>query len=167
MEVRDILRGKVEETEGNMEKTLLMWTMGTGNSARRFNYEDPMSEKTEVAKPWGNPLDVYVSVPQDFYLTARQMDIIRYGHIPDAMEDHWYMYCDDNAIHYLRSWTGIHFAEAIYEKCGEEYRITELLINNNPKEYRLDDAESSTALFYALLISEYVGDASAYWNTAF
>ena len=152
-----------------MKKALLMWTMGAGNSARRFNYEDPMSEKTEMAKPWGNPLDVYVSMPQDFYLTARQMDIIRYGHISDAMEDHWYMYCDDNAIHYLRSWTGIHIFEAHYEKNGDEYRITELRINNNPDEcrYRLSDAESATALFYALLISEYGGDASAYWNAAF
>ena len=95
------------------------------------------------------------------------MDIIRYGHIPDAMEDHWYMYCDDNAIHYLRSWTGFHIFEAYYEKNGDEYRITELRINNNPDEYRLSDAESATALFYALLISEYGGDASAYWNAAF
>ncbi|MGM9802939.1 MAG: hypothetical protein ACI308_02050, partial [Muribaculaceae bacterium] len=82
-------------------------------------------------------------------------------------EDHWYMYCDDNAIHYLRSWTGNHFAEAIYEKCGEEYRIIELRINNNPNEYRLGNVDSATALFYALLISEYGGDASAYWNAAF
>ena len=132
----------------------------------RFNYEDPMPKKMEVAKPLGNPLDVYVSVPQDFYLTSKQMDIIRYGHIPDVMEDHWYMYCDDNAIHYLRSWTGLHIFEAHYEKSGDDYRITELRINNNPNEYRLSDAESATALFYALLISEYGGDASAYWKAA-
>ncbi|MGM9844424.1 MAG: NADAR family protein, partial [Muribaculaceae bacterium] len=76
MEVRDMLRGKIEETEGNMEKALLMWTMGAGNSARRFNFEDPMPKKTKVAESMGNPLDIYVSVPQDFYLTSRQMDII-------------------------------------------------------------------------------------------
>ena len=40
-------------------------------------------------------------------------------------------------------------------------------INNNPDEYRTSDTESATALFYALLISEYGGDASAYWNAAF
>ena len=172
MKVRDMLRAKEENSADNvseedMKKALLMWTMGAGNSARRFNYEDPMPKKTEVAKPWGEPLDVYVSVPQNFYITSRQMDIIRYGHMPDAMEDHWYMYCDDNAIHYLRSWTGFHIFEAHYKKCGDEYRITELRINNNPNEYRLSDAESAIALFYALLISEYGGDASAYWNAAF
>lgn len=167
MEVRDMLRGKMEESEEDMKKTLLMWTMGAGNSARRFNNEDPMPQKTKIAQPWGNPLDIYVSVPQDFYFTAKQMDIIRFGHIPDAMEDHWYMYCDENAIHYLRSWTGFHIFEAHYEKSGDDYRISELRINNNPNEYRLSDAESAIALFYALLISEYGGDASAYWNAAF
>lgn len=167
MEVRDMLRGKEEESEGNIEKILLMWTNGAGNSARRFNCEDPMPEKMEVAKPWGNPLDVYVSVPQNFYLTAKQMDIIRYGHIPDAMEDHWYMYCDDTAIHYLRSWTGFQIFEAHYEKCGDEYRITEVRINNNPNEHRLRNVDAKVVLFYALLVSEYGGDASAYWNAAF
>lgn len=40
-------------------------------------------------------------------------------------------------------------------------------INNSPDEYRMSDTESPTALFYALLISEYGGDASAYWDAAF
>ena len=76
-----MLRAKEENSADNvseedMKKALLMWTMGAGNSARRFNYEDPIPEKTEVAKPWGDSLDVYVSVPQDFYLTSRQMDIM-------------------------------------------------------------------------------------------
>jgi len=167
MEVRDILRDNVQEREDDIEKALLMWTMGAGNSARRFNNEDPMPSKTEIAQKWGNPLSVYVSVPQNYFITAKQMSVIRYGHISDAMEDHWYMYCDDKAIHYLRSWTGIHFAEAIYEEYGEEYRITELRINNNPSEYKLVNVDSAIALFYALLISEYGGDASAYWNAAF
>lgn len=166
MEVRDVLRGKVEESEGDVKKTLLMWTLGAGNSARRYSFEDPMPRKTEVATVRGKPLSQFVSVPQDFYLTAQQMDVIRYGHIPDAMEDHWYMYCDDNAIHYLRSWTGFHFAEAIYEKCGEGYRITELRLNNNPNEYEFGGEDAVIALFYALLISEYGGDASAYWKAA-
>ena len=45
MDVRDMLRGKMEEAEGDVKKALLMWTMGAGNSARRFNYEDPMPQK--------------------------------------------------------------------------------------------------------------------------
>lgn len=167
MDVRDMLMGDVEENRYNIEKALQMWTMGAGNSARRFNNEDPMPSKTKIAQVFGNPLSMYISIPQNYFITAKQMNVIRYGHIPDAMEDHWYMYCDDKSIHYLSSWTGTHFAEAIYEKYGEEYRITELRINNNPCEYKLFNVDEAIALFYALLISEYGGDASAYWNAAY
>lgn len=168
MEVRDMLRGRFEASpEEDVKRALQMWTMGAGNSARRFSNEDPMPEKTVTAKPWGDPLTMYVAVPQNHYLSARQMDVIKLGHIPDAMEDHWFMFCDDKAIYYLRSWTGFHIFEALYEKCGDEYRITELRINNNPNEHRLVNADAAVALFYALLVSEYGGDASGYWNAAF
>ena len=168
MEVRDMLKGRFGMSpEDDVKKALLMWTMGAGNSARRFNNEDPMPAKTNVAKPMGDPLTMFVAVPQNHYLTAKQMEVIKWGHIPDAMEDHWYMFCDDTTINYLRSWTGFHIFEAHYVKCGDEYRITELRINNNPDELRLVNADAAVALFYALLVSEYGGDASAYWSAAF
>lgn len=168
MEVRDMLKGRFGMSpEDDVKKALLMWTMGAGNSARRFNNEDPMPAKTNVAKPMGDPLTMFVAVPQNHYLTAKQMEVIKWGHIPDAMEDHWYMFCDDTTINYLRSWTGFHIFEAHYVKCGDEYRITELRINNNPNEHRLVNVDGAVALFYALLVSEYGGDASAYWNAAF
>lgn len=168
MEARDMLKGRFGMSpEDDVKKALLMWTMGAGNSARRFNNEDPMPAKTNVAKPMGDPLTMFVAVPQNHYLTAKQMEVIKWGHIPDAMEDHWYMFCDDTTINYLRSWTGFHIFEAHYVKCGDEYRITELRINNNPNEHRLVNVDGAVALFYALLVSEYGGDASAYWNAAF
>ena len=168
MEVRDMLKGRFGMSpEDDVKKALLMWTMGAGNSARRFNNEDPMPAKTNVAKPMGDPLTMFVAVPQNHYLTAKQMEVIKWGHIPDAMEDHWYMFCDDTTINYLRSWTGFHIFEAHYVKCGDEYRITELRINNNPNEHRLVNVDGAVALFYALLVSEYGGDASAYWSAAF
>lgn len=170
MEVREVLRGNEREDEASIEDVLKMWTMGAGNSGRRFNMEDPMPEKREkaTADSWRiHPLDLYVAVPQNFYLTSDQMDVVRLGHVPDAMEDHWFMYCDDNAIRYFRSWTGICFVEAYYEKNGDDYRITELRINNNPKEYQLNDVDAAVALFYALLISEYGGNSGPYWKAAF
>ena len=168
MEVRDMLKGRFGMSpEDDVKKALLMWTMGAGNSARRFNNEDPMPAKTNVAKPMGDPLTMFVAVPQNHYLTAKQMEVVKWGHIPDAMEDHWYMFCDDTTINYLRSWTGFHIFEAHYVKCGDEYRITELRINNNPDEHRLVNTDAAVALFYALLVSEYGGDASAYWSAAF
>lgn len=173
MEVRDIIRGKESEQsehENSVKQALKMWTMGAGNSGRRFNLENPMPEKSRIATAdsWRTrKLDKFVTVPQNFYLIAEQMRVVRFGHIPDAMEDHWFMYCDDKAIRYFRSWTGICFAEAYYEKCGDEYHITEMRINNNPKEYQLNDVDAAVALFYGLLVSEYGGFAHPYWKAAF
>lgn len=171
MAVRDMLRG--EETpgsEGSIGQALSMWSFGAGNSARRFNMEDPMPEKRKraTADSWTTlPLEQFVTVPQDFYLTGRQMEVVRMGHIPDAMEDHWFMYCDDSTIRYYRSWTGICFAVASYEKSGDGYRITELRINNDPLQHELNDVDAAVALFYALLVSEYGGYSAPYWNAAF
>ena len=47
-----------------------------------------------------------ITKAMDFLLTDHQMQQITLGHIPDAMEDHWFMYCDDQYIRYYRSWTG-------------------------------------------------------------
>lgn len=77
------------------------------------------------------------------------------------------MYCDDNTISNYRSWTGICFVEALYEKSGDEYHITELRINNNPKKHQLNNVDAAVALYYALLISEYGGIYAPYWKAAF
>lgn len=170
MEVRDIIRGKETKKEPSVKQALMMWSMGAGNSGRRFNMENPMPEKSRVATAdsWKTrPLERFVTVKQDFNLSPNQMEAVRYGHIPDAMEDHWFMYCNDHSIRYYRSWTGICFAEAIYEKCGDGFYITELRINNNPEEYQLNDVDAAIALFYGLLVSEYGGNSRPYWRAAF
>ena len=171
MEVRDMLRGgEAPASEGSIGEALSMWSLGAGNSARRFNMEDPMPEKREraTADSWTTlPLEQFVTVPQDFYLTERQMEVVRMGHIPDAMEDHWFMYCDDSTIRYYRSWTGICFAVASYEKSGDGYRITELRFNHDPQQRNVKAVDADVALFYGLLVSEYGGWSGPYWKAAF
>ena len=95
------------------------------------------------------------------------MSIVKYGHIPEAMEDHWFMYCDENTIRYYRSWTGICVYAAKYEDNGTICRITELTVNRDPEQYGCTDNEHDVALFMALLTEEYGGDANEYWKKAF
>ena len=170
MEVRDILQGKIEEESSDITKALKMWTSGAGNSGKRFNGEDPMPKKEikATAESWNNrPMTDVITVPQNFFLTERQMEIVRYGHIPEAMEDHWFMYADEDSINYIRSWTGITIFRAKYKPSEDGYLITELNINGNKEDYRESNTETAVALFYALLVSEYGGNSSPYWNVAF
>lgn len=42
-------------------------------------------------------------------LSSEDIELIKLGHVPFEMEDHWFMYFDndDNTINYYRSWTGL------------------------------------------------------------
>lgn len=149
-------------------QALLMWKMGAGNSAKRFNGENPIPEKTKMATKdsWKTePMpEKHTTIPMDESIPSAAMRIVKYGHIPDAMEDHWFMYCDETTIRYYRSWTGFCIYVAKYERDGEICRITELTVNHEPEQYTCTDNEHDVALFMALLTEEYGGDASEYWK---
>ena len=152
-------------------QALLMWKMGAGNSAKRFNGENPIPQKTKVATKdsWNvEPMpDKHTTIPMEVSIPSAAMRIVKYGHIPDAMEDHWFMYCDETTIRYYRRWTGFCIYVAKYEDDGETCRITELTVNREPEQYTCTDNERDIALFMALLTEEYGGDASEYWKKAF
>ena len=70
-------------------KALMMWKLGAGNSAKRFNGENPIPEKTEVATEdsWKTlPMpDSNTTIPMDVVISREAMDIVKMGHIPSAM----------------------------------------------------------------------------------
>lgn len=152
-------------------KALQMWVNGAGNSAKRFNGENPIPEKTvrATAESWKTlPMpELHECIPMHHELPIEAMGLVKYGHIPEAMEDHWFMYCDDNTIRYYRSWTGICFCVAQYEQTPAGYCITKLTVNRDETQYNCRDNAHDVALFLALLTEEYGGDASAYWDKAF
>lgn len=152
-------------------KALQMWKMGAGNSAKRFNGENPIPDKTEMAtkdswktKPMPEKnvlLSLNVTIPH------KAMQVVKYGHIPEAMENHWFMYCDEDTIRYYRSWSGICIFVAKYIEEGDKCTITELQVNRDPEQYRSNENGHDISLFMALLTEEYGGDASIYWDKAF
>jgi len=161
-------RPKLTEDEVN---ALMMWKMGAGNSAKRFNGEDPIPTKTKVATKdsWKTePMPAEsVLIPMNVKIPRSAMQIVKWGHIPDAMEDHWFMYCDDSTIRYYRSWTGICIYIAKYVVEEDQCIITELQVNRDSEQYGSKDNDHDVALFMALLTEEYGGDASKYWDKAF
>ena len=152
-------------------KALQMWKMGAGNSAKRFNGENPIPEKTKVATKdsWKTePMpEKNVLVPMNVTIPHEAMQVVKYGHIPEAMEDHWFMYCDESTIRYYRSWTGICIFVAKYVEEEDKCTITELQVNRDPEQYRSNENGHDISLFMALLTEEYGGDASIYWDKAF
>ena len=157
------------EMDKETRKALTMWTMGLGNSNKRFFGEDFNPDKVKKAtadswktKPMEEPA---IEVDMNFSISARQMAIISYGHIPEAMEDHWFMYCDDSHIRYYRSWTGLFVFDASYVKAddGDGFVIVKLRIHPN-KDYSEEYEKKQTTLFKALLMDECGGNSEEYWD---
>jgi len=167
-EFAGMVRPKLTEDEVN---ALMMWKMGAGNSAKRFNGEDPIPTKTKVATKdsWKTePMPAEsVLIPMNVKIPRAAMQIVKCGHIPDAMEDHWFMYCDGSTIRYYRSWTGFCIFIAKFVEEGDMCAITELQVNRDSEQYGSKDNDHDVALFMALLTEEYGGDASKYWDKAF
>lgn len=158
-----LLNDPEQNCEGLEDATAL------GNSNKRFSVEDfnPDKVKKATAESWKTrPMEEpAIEVELSFRVSARQMAIISYGHIPEAMEDHWFMYCDDSHIRYYRSWTGLFVFDATYVKAddGNGFVIVKLRIrpnNGNSKDYE----RKQTALFKALLMDECGGESEEYWD---
>jgi hypothetical protein len=145
-----------------------LWKNGLGDMSKYFSGEDPMPKKTRIATAdsWKIlPMpDKYSIIRTNIQVPAEAMDIIRKGHIPEAMEDHWFMYCDDSAIRYYRSWTGIFAYEAHYEKTDEGYKITSLKVNRSPNQYGETNDRRDYCLFMYLLLTEAGGDGSEFFD---
>ena len=109
----------------------------------------------------------HTTIAMDESITSEAMRVVKCGHIPEAMEDHWFMYCDETTIRYHRSWTGICIYIAKYEDNGATCRISELTVNRDPEQYTNTDDEQDVARFMTLLTKQYGGDASRYQDKAY
>ena len=161
-----ILHGDGEKEQS---QAVMLWKLGLGNMGKLFNGEDPMPDKTNVATStsWKTepmpPTDIS-RIKVSISVTEKDMAIIRKGHIPEAMEDHWFMYCDDEYIRYYRSWSGMCAFEAHFHKEDDHYVIDEICINHALIEFGVNGDKTGVALFLHLLIAEVGGDSMAAWQ---
>ena len=138
-------------------KAINEWTIRLDDMNKTFNSENPLpSKKTKATKDsWKNiDFNTCDKVDCNIKITEDEMNVLKMGHIPKAMEDHWFMYCDDNSINYYRSWTGIQIFKAYYKLMYNEYIIYMIEINNNKEEYNEENIQNSIDLFKNLIKAE-------------
>lgn len=151
----------------------MRWKLGLGNLNNTIFFDkSPIPGKKEVAtmdmcETTSMPADAedVSDIETNFTLSAEQMTILRYGHIPEAQEDHWFMVCDEEYIRYFRSWTGMCAFEAHYHKTTEgNYCIDNLKINHGLCEFGVNGDVAGFVLFRYLIIAEVGGDAESAWD---
>lgn len=169
-EEEEMNRQTADDDEKKQFQAIMLWKLGLGDMNKLFNNENPMPDKTKVAKDtsWKTepmPQTDSSRIKTTIIFSVEDMEIIRKGHIPEAMEDHWFMYCDDEYIRYYRSWTGMCAFEAHFYKKEGQYIVDELCINHGLVEFGVNGDESGVALFAYLLVAEMGGDAMGAWET--
>lgn len=139
------------------KKIIYMWPNGLGDINKYLNDENPLQKKETKAsaESWECiPFSKFKKVDCNIFLTPEEFWTLYMGHIPEVMEDHWFMYCDDNSINYFRSWTGIQIFKGYYKFQNNSYIIYSLEINDNRKEYNEENINKSIKLFNDLITLE-------------
>lgn len=166
-------RKEKEEAQKKEFMTIMRWKLGLGNLNNiMFERKSPLPDKKRVAtandwkiQPMTEDESEKSGIELNIPIQEEAMNILRYGHIPEAQEDHWFMYCDDEYIRYYRSWTGICAFEAHYHKETDKlYRIDHLTMAHSLAEFGVNGDEAGVMLFRYLITAESEGDAEAAWN---
>ena len=171
--LREILRN-IEEFDGCVEEglsegdALERWSLGLGSSAKVLAGEDPLPSKRTIAlkSSWERsdmPHDLNETIELNLPITEEELKCLAMGHIPEVMEDHWFMYFDGECINYHRSWTGYCLYKATVQRTFEGLFISHVVVNRNPDVYTCTDAEKDKNIFLMLIASELGRDAEEYW----
>jgi len=76
-----------------------------------------------------------------------EMDALRLGHVPEAMEDKWFWYMEGSTLRAHRSWTG-HMIYRIDFRADNRHLVT---VNRDPEQYGCTDIEEDRAVLGKLL----------------
>ncbi len=98
--------------------------------------------------------DKRTTIGLDRVFSPDEASQIRMGLIPEQMEDKWFIYWEDDALYFHRSWTGhciyvVHFAHD-----ADNWRMVQAEVNRDPEQYRMfdDEAQMISSLVDALLL---------------
>lgn len=77
----------------------------------------------------------------------KEMNALRSGHIPQTMDDRWFMYMEGTSLRAHRSWTGY----CIYRVDFKEDGGHSVTVNRDPEQYGCTDIEEDAETLNGLL----------------
>ena len=82
---------------------------------------------------------------------AQDLQQIRAGLLPEAMEDKWFIFSEGEWTYFCRSWTGTFVYGLRLEMQGDQACVAESWVNRDPEEYTGTDTEYDRALLKFLI----------------
>ena len=144
------------------EKFAAMWSMGFGNmNDELFLREEPARRRRRAIKSdWQTHrmprtrTHFELGIP----LTEDEFEFLAWGHIPEEMEDHWFMYFDGEAFCFHRSWTGfcIYRVYVKRDRDSSGYVLDRVTANRSQKQY-LETSDERDAVMVMILVAQALG----------
>ena len=122
-----------------------------------------MTTKPAGPNDWDTePLpEEWTTIALDRAFSPSEMDRIRAGHIPEMMEDRWFVYWQDDTLDFHRSWTGHCIYVVHFRAEGEGGRMVRADVNRDRRQYQLaedrEDARTISHLIDILLLEDWDG----------
>ena len=110
--------GSADELSADQRRAVTMWvnSLGDMNEALRAGAGPEMGDggrehvRLRTIKSDWKADDMpreRAEIPLGIELTLEEFEELAWGHYPEEMEDHWFMYFDGEAFCFHRSWTGV------------------------------------------------------------
>ena len=154
------------------KKAVAMWSMGFGDRSEALS-----GDSVKPARPRQRALKsdwktrrmprAHAKIDLDIPLTTEEFELLALGHIPQAMEDHWFSYFDGESLNLHRSWTGVCIYRVHVARRAEGYVLTGATVNRDASQYS-QTSDERDLIMVSILIGEALGrDVSGLWEEYF
>ena len=79
------------------------------------------------------------SFEYDRFFSDLDAEKIMLGHVPQDMEDKWFIYAENGWVYFHRSWTGNCIYKIKLDGSPAGVRVTDAYVNRDPEQYKSTD----------------------------
>jgi hypothetical protein len=121
-------------------------------------------QPTATRQSWPiRPLpEQHASLSLKLQFNQDEYEQISRGLIPEAMEDKWFIFLENDVLYVHRSWTGFCIYQVSLVKDGENYTVTEALVSRDPNQYSATDDAYDEKLLMFLINNLLLGKSSRF-----
>lgn len=83
--------------------------------------------------------------------SSEEMERIKYGLIPEEMEDKWFIYYEEDRLYFHRSWTGYRIYVVEFQKWEDQFVISRVQANRDAQQYTEKDDEYDAKMLLFLI----------------
>jgi hypothetical protein len=82
------------------------------------------------------------TITLDRLFSNEEAALLKLGFAPREMQDKWFIYFENNILHFHRSWTGYCISQVFFMlEAGNALRMTHAIVSRDPEQYKETSVE--------------------------